>query len=715
MTGVNEAAGKLRQRYIEGLPAKWWVLEEALTAMVRGEHKEAEKTLRRLAHQVRGTAASFGFTAIDRMAFRLEHAEHEHELIAAAEQLVTELRTAYTSEALSTAQVLLIDDDPSIGFIIKALLIEEKLVVTQVTTAAAAQQELELADWSMLIVDLVLPDADGRNLLTQIRSLPQHRDTPLVVVSAKTGSLVKNECSMYGIDAFIEKPIDPATFSVSIAAILGRTRSLQAAAFDDGLTNLPNRVGFRRAFGPLCQAAERNCQPLTLALLDVDHFKQFNDTYGHHVGDQTLQQMARTLEQAIPDALIGRWGGEEFIVAVANADSFATLALLEKASQVLRDQPIAGHVAIALTFSAGVTQVEQGESLDLALLRADQLLYQAKRAGRARFAHVFEPATDGRPKLLIAEDDPNLASLLLHDLAEDFDITHAVDGLAALAVASRIAFDLVLLDYQMPGRNGAEVVRTLRGWPQYAHKPILLLTAVGNDSAIEAAFEAGADDYINKPHSRRSLLARLNRHLGRAPYAASKPARAVPVSTEADVTALFCDISGFTSLASRMAPHEVVALLNQYFPLIAEVVVRHEGSLEKYVGDALLAVWGTNSSSGVRDDAMLALTAAVEIQHVVRRLAATTKPAIAVHIGLNSGPVAVGNIGSGPLTQYATIGSATNLASRVCDLASPGEIALGATTFERLGGSCPWPLTGPTMHTVKGFEEAIAVYKLSEP
>lgn len=714
MTGVSEAARKLRGRYIEGLPAKWWVLEEALTAMYRGERREAEKTLRRLAHQVRGTAASFGFTAIDRAAFRLEYAEHESELLAAAELLVTELRTAYSSEVLSTVQVLLIDDDPSIGFIIKALLVEEKLVITQVTTAAAAQQELELVHWAMIIVDLVLPDADGRTLLTKIRSLPVHRDTPLVVVSARTGSLVKNECSMYGIDAFIEKPIDPATFSVSIAAVLDRTRSLQAAAFDDGLTNLPNRVGFRRAFGPMCQAAVRDHQPLTLALLDVDHFKQFNDTYGHHVGDQTLQLMARTLEQTMPDALIGRWGGEEFIVAVANADSFVALALLEKAAHILRDHPIAGHVGIALTFSAGVTQIEPGESLDLALLRSDQLLYQAKRAGRARFAHVFEPSTDGRPKLLIAEDDPDVASLLLHDLADDFDITHAIDGLAALAVASRIGFDMILLDYQMPGRNGAEVVRTLREWPQYAHKPILLLTAVGNDSAVEAAFEAGADDYINKPHSRRALLARLNRHLGRAPNAASKPSRPV-VSTEADVTALFCDISGFTTLASRMAPQAVVALLNEYFPLIAEVVVRHEGTLEKYVGDALLAVWGTNSSSGLQDDAMLALTAAVEIQHVVRRLAATTTPAIAVHIGLNSGPVAVGNIGSGPLSQYATIGSATNLASRVCEIARPGQIALATATFERLGASCPWPLVGPSMHAVKGFEEEIAVYVLGDP
>jgi diguanylate cyclase (GGDEF)-like protein len=714
VTSMGEVARKLRERYIEGLPSKWWVIEEALTALHRGERSEPEKTLRRLAHQVRGTAASFGFTSIDKASFRLEYAGSEAELIAAAELLVRELRAAYTSEAMATLQLLLIDDDPNIGFIIKALLVEENLGITQVTTVTAARQELERADWSMIIVDLILPDADGRSLLTQIRSLPMHRDTPLVVLSARTNSLVKNECSMYGIDGFIEKPIDPATFTVSIATVLGRTRSLQAAAYDDSLTGLHNRIGFRRAFGPLHLASARSNEPLSLALLDLDHFKQFNDTYGHAVGDRTLQRMARTLEQTLPDALLGRWGGEEFIVALPNTDSISMLGLLENASQTLREPTSGGGVGMALTFSAGVTQIEATESLDLALLRADQLLYQAKRAGRARCARVFEPPSEGLPKLLVAEDDPELAALLVHDLGDEYDVTHAADGLAALAMASRVAFDIALLDHQMPGRTGVEVVRSLREWPQYAKTPILMLTALGSDSAVETAFAAGADDYIVKPHSRRSLLARLARHLGRAPQpVVKKSAEPNPTATETEVTALFCDISGFTALASRMPPRDVVALLNQYFPVIAEVVVRHGGSLEKYVGDALLAVWGTRSRHA--DDAKRALTAALEIQQAVRRLAATTTPPVAVHIGLNSGLVAVGHIGSGPLEQVATIGSATNLASRICELARPGQIAFSAATFERLGGECPRPLVGPDMREVKGCEEPIAVYVIDQP
>ncbi len=102
MPHSNEATRQLRERYVEGLPAKWWVLEEALEVVLQSEHSEAEKTLRRLAHQVRASAASFGFTAIDRASIELEQAESKHELIRSAERLIADLRAAHVVESEST-------------------------------------------------------------------------------------------------------------------------------------------------------------------------------------------------------------------------------------------------------------------------------------------------------------------------------------------------------------------------------------------------------------------------------------------------------------------------------------------------------------------------------------------------------------------------------------------------------------------------------------
>lgn len=366
MSKLDAAADQLRARYVEGLPAKRAVLSEALDALRRHVSLDADKTLRRLAHQIRGAAASFRFTGIDKAASWVEHADDAYDLELMTQALIDEIDRVYASEPRTLAQVLVIDDDPFIGMFMAEILRDAGVALEQVTSAAAALPRLTQR-WDLVVVDLVLPDADGRTLLADIRELPQHRHTPLLVLSAKTGSLVKNECYMAGIDGFVNKPIDEATFPTLVAAVIERARGRELA------------------------------EPATL-----------------------------------PPAASDR----------------------------------------------------------------------------------REPGQ--RPRILIAEDDDDLAHLLERDLADDFEPERVATGEQAMAAARRTAFDLVLLDYHMPpGRNGVEVLRDLRMLEPYYDAPILLLTALGSDEAIEAAFEAGASDYVTKPYTRRALLARLYRHLAR--------------------------------------------------------------------------------------------------------------------------------------------------------------------------------------------------------
>lgn len=182
---------------------------------------------------------------------------------------------------------------------------------------------------------------------------------------------------------------------------------------------------------------------------------------------------------------------------------------------------------------------------------------------------------------------------------------------------------------------------------------------------------------------------------------------------ETEVTALFCDISRFTQLSAAMPPREVLSLLNAYFPVMAEVVFRHEGTLEKYIGDALLAVWGAPFQSP--EDPVRAVRAAVEMQRALvelnRRLDGA--PELAIHIGVHTGLVAAGNVGSDRYVQYATLGEATNLASRICDLAGAAEIYLSEATLERLEGRVEWPIERLGARPVKGREEAIGLYSVA--
>ena len=138
---------------------------------------------------------------------------------------------------------------------------------------------------------------------------------------------------------------------------------------------------------------------------------------------------------------------------------------------------------------------------------------------------------------------------------------------------------------------------------------------------------------------------------------------------EVEATVLLADIVGYTELSTEMPPRELIALLNAYFPRMARIVFDHEGTLEKYIGDALLAVWGAPVAQS--DHAERAIRAAIEMQRATRELGK-----LSIHIGLATGPVAAGNVGSNEYLQYATVGETTCLASRMCDLAAPGEILI---------------------------------------
>ena len=184
-------------------------------------------------------------------------------------------------------------------------------------------------------------------------------------------------------------------------------------------------------------------------------------------------------------------------------------------------------------------------------------------------------------------------------------------------------------------------------------------------------------------------------------------------AVDTEVTALFADISGFTELSSRLQPRQVVELLNEYFPVMCDIVFSLDGTLEKYIGDALMAVWGAPFAHD--DDADRAATAAVRMQRAMRTFSERWGPRLGgplqIHIGLNTGPVAAGNIGSEGYVQYATIGDATNVAARLCSVAGPGEILIAEKTRTHLRQP-PCPLLALPPVSVKGKAEPIDVHRL---
>jgi adenylate cyclase len=184
---------------------------------------------------------------------------------------------------------------------------------------------------------------------------------------------------------------------------------------------------------------------------------------------------------------------------------------------------------------------------------------------------------------------------------------------------------------------------------------------------------------------------------------------------EAEVTALFSDISGFTEMTAPMQPRKVLEFLNEYFKVMVEgIVFPFGGTLEKYIADALLAVWGSPYQKD--DDAIMAVNAAIAMQWAMKQLNEDWTEQgrdlqIQIHIGLNTGMVAAGNIGSENLIQYTNIGDTMNVASRICTAAKAGEVFISESTRAKIS-SLNLPLEKLDLIKVKGKEEPLQLYRV---
>ncbi len=184
---------------------------------------------------------------------------------------------------------------------------------------------------------------------------------------------------------------------------------------------------------------------------------------------------------------------------------------------------------------------------------------------------------------------------------------------------------------------------------------------------------------------------------------------------ETEVTALFSDISGFTEMTSQMQPRKVLEFLNEYFKVMVEnIVFPFGGTLEKYIADALLAVWGSPYQG--HDDAIMAVNAAIAMQWAMQKLNQEWATQgrdlqIQIHIGLNTGMVAAGNIGSENLIQYTNIGDTMNVASRICTAAQAGDVFISESTMAKIS-NFKLPLEKLDLIKVKGKDDPLQLYRV---
>lgn len=222
---------ELKRIYRHALTTRIQALEAALAALA-SEPAEADASIRRVAHSLRGSGATYGFTEVTRAATAVEEAEPA-QLEARVRQLLALLRDLAAQR--DAQRVLVVDDDPEIQLLLGTVLGNADVQVESADSAAAARDLIGRERFDLIILDLLLPDGDGRQLLLTLRDEPRNAATPVLVLSAKLGAHARNESLALGARGFLEKPFDPEALAAAVLAQLGgRSESVAGTRPGDG-------------------------------------------------------------------------------------------------------------------------------------------------------------------------------------------------------------------------------------------------------------------------------------------------------------------------------------------------------------------------------------------------------------------------------------------------------------------------------------------------
>ncbi|MAL02822.1 MAG: diguanylate cyclase response regulator [Arenimonas sp.] len=289
--------------------------------------------------------------------------------------------------------LLLVDDDPG-NLRLLAGLLGDSYELRLATRAEAALQIAASQHPDLILMDVMLPGMSGLEACRRLAQDPGTMDIPVIFITG--GSSEDDELACWdagGVD-FVSKPVHPVTLARRVAVhikLKQQADRLRELAGTDALTGLANR----RTFDSHASREWRRCRrlhlPLSLAILDVDWFKAFNDHYGHAGGDRALRLLADTLRRLCTRAgdTVARLGGEEFALLMPNTNAEGARTLLGRLLEAVDSlqEPHAASPLGQLSISAGIASVEPETGGDLASLMAlaDRRLYLAKAAGRARW------------------------------------------------------------------------------------------------------------------------------------------------------------------------------------------------------------------------------------------------------------------------------------------------------------------------------------------
>jgi diguanylate cyclase (GGDEF)-like protein len=292
-------------------------------------------------------------------------------------------------------RALVIDDEALLLELFETMLSEQGYDVAVAVNAEEALERLGSEHFDVVLLDLMLGSVNGFTILEKIRQMYY---PPIVLVMTGYGSTdIAVEAMKQGAADFIMKPVDPALIDIRIRKALDERRA-QRLAITDGLTGLYNRRYFEERLEEETRRSRRYNRPMSILMIDIDYFKNYNDACGHLKGDEVLKQIARTLQKHSRETdIAARYGGEEFVMILPETDARNASRLGDRIRKSVEETSFEGQEQIPskrVTISVGVSclgKIDEGYDV---LERADRALYVSKQSGKNRVTVVEQEESE---------------------------------------------------------------------------------------------------------------------------------------------------------------------------------------------------------------------------------------------------------------------------------------------------------------------------------
>ena len=447
-----------------------------------------------------------------------------------------------------------------------------------------------------------------------------------------------------------------------------------------------------------------------------DKLERIFESFEQADGSTAREYGGTGLGLAVTKQLVELHGGEIHVSSELGVGSHFTFSLPISQNQYVDNQPLPATVRQSLLSRANDRNLTTNETVTVSFNN------NSTSADRERQQNSLV-------KILIVDDESvNIQVLANNLLLEKYEIAEASSGREALELIDRgYKPDLILLDIMMPRMTGYEVCEKIREKFAASELPIVMLTAKNQVSDLVQGFNAGANDFLTKPFLKNELMARIKTHI-RLTKTNAAYGRFVPHDflrflghesildvelgdqIQKEMTILFSDIRSFTTISEAMTPQENFNFLNSYLGRVSPVIRAHHGFIDKYIGDAIMALFPESADDAVR--------AAVEMQKQViiynqHRQQSNYAP-ITIGIGLHVGTLMLGTIGEQERMESTVIADAVNLASRLEGLTKVygSGILVSESILEHLGDREKYLCRFVDRVTVKGKRSVVSVFEI---